>query len=76
VKLPYLGVAEKRWALADLEEGALPFILQIRTAITLVAKTDFKSDRPFDKDIFTWETRARHNAGFGNHQLAVVAVAN
>jgi phage major head subunit gpT-like protein len=76
VKLPYLGVSEKRWALADLEEGELPFILQIRTAITLVAKTDLNSDRAFDKDIFTWGTRARHNAGFGNHQLAVGAVAN
>lgn len=76
VKLPYLGVTDKHWALADLEEGELPFILQIRTAITLVTKTDLNSDRAFDKDIFTWGTRARHNAGFGNHQLVIGAEAN
>jgi phage major head subunit gpT-like protein len=64
------------WALADLNEGLLPFVMQIRTAITLVAKTDLNSDRAFDKDIFTWGTRARHNAGYGNHQLIVGAVAS
>jgi phage major head subunit gpT-like protein len=76
VKLPYLSVTDKMWALADLNEGLLPFVMQIRTAITLVAKTDLNSDRAFDKDIFTWGTRARHNAGYGNHQLIVGAVAS
>jgi len=76
VELPYLAVTDKRWAIADLEQGLMPFILQIRTAITLVSKTDLNSDRAFDKDIFTWGTRARHNAGYGNHQLIVGAVAS
>lgn len=76
VKLPYLSATDKQWAIADLNEGLLPFVMQIRTPITLVAKTDLNSDRAFDKDIFTWGTRARHNAGYGNHQLIVGAVAN
>jgi phage major head subunit gpT-like protein len=74
VELPYMAVTDKQWALADLSQGLMPFILQIRTAITLVSKTDLNSDRAFDKDVFTWGTRARHNAGFGNHQLIVGAV--
>ena len=76
IVLPYLGVTNKQWALADLSQGLMPFIMQIRVAITLVPKTDLNSDRAFDKDIFTWGTRARHNAGYGNHQLIVGAVAN
>jgi phage major head subunit gpT-like protein len=74
VVLPYLGTS-KNWAVADLNEGILPFVLQIRVPITLVSKTDLNSDRAFDKDIFTWGTRARHNAGYGNHQLIVGATA-
>lgn len=74
VVLPYLGTS-KAWAVADLNQGILPFVLQIRVAITLVSKTDLNSDRAFDKDIFTWGTRGRHNAGYGNHQLIVGAVA-
>lgn len=76
VELPYMSVTDKQWAIADLTQGIMPFILQIRVAITLVSKTDLNSDRAFDKDIFTWGTRARHNAGFGNHQLTVGAVAS
>jgi len=76
VKLPYLAAGDKQWALADLNEGLLPFVMQIRTAITLTSKTDLNSDRGFDKDIFTWGTRARHNAGYGNHQLVIGAVAS
>ena len=76
IELPYLGATDKQWALADLSQGLMPFIMQIRTAITLVSKTDLNSDRAFDKDVFTWGTRARHNAGFGNHQLIVGAVAS
>lgn len=76
VELPYLALTDKQWALADLSQGILPFIMQIRVAITLVAKTDLNSDRAFNQDVFTWGTRARHNAGFGNHQLIVGAVAN
>lgn len=76
VELPYLATTNKKWALADLSQGLLPFVLQIRTPITLVSKTDLNSDRAFDKDIFTWGTRARHNAGYGNHQLIVGAVAS
>lgn len=76
VVLPHLGASSKKWAVADLHEGLLPFVLQIRTPITLVSKTDLNSDRAFDKDIFTWGTRARHNAGYGNHQLIVGAVAS
>ena len=76
VELPYLAVGDKQWAIADLSQGILPFILQIRVAITLVSKTDLNSDRAFDKDIFTWGTRARHNAGYGDHQLIVGAVAS
>lgn len=76
VELPYLAVGDKQWAIADLSQGLLPFIMQIRVAINLVAKTDLNSDRAFDKDIFTWGTRARHNAGYGNHQLIVGAVAS
>ena len=76
VVLPYLSVSSKVWALADLGEGELPFIVQIRTKITLVSKTDLNSDRAFDKDIFTWGTRARHAVGYGNHQLIVGAVAS
>lgn len=75
VELPYLSITDKQWAIADLNEGLLPFIMQIRVPITLVSKTDLNSDRAFDKDIFTWGTRARHNAGYGNHQLIVGAVA-
>lgn len=75
IVLPHLGKTNKKWAVADLNEGLLPFIMQIRVAITLVAKTDLNSDRAFDKDIFTWGTRARHAAGYGNHQLIVGAVA-
>lgn len=74
VVLPNLG-ANKTWAIADLGEGLLPFILQIRTPITLVSKSDLSSDRAFDKDIFTWGTRGRHAAGYGNHQLIVGAVS-
>lgn len=77
IELPYLDVQnDKQWALADLSTGLMPFILQIRVPIKLVAKTDLTSDRAFDKDIFTWGTRARHNAGFGNHQTIVGAVAS
>lgn len=76
IVLPHLGNASKKWAVADLSEGILPFVMQIRVAISLVAKTDLNSDRAFDKDIFTWGTRARHNAGYGNHQLIVGAVAS
>lgn len=76
IVLPHLGTSSKKWALADLSEGLLPFIMQIRVAITLVAKNDLNSDRAFDKDIFTWGTRARHNVGYGNHQLIVGAVAS
>lgn len=76
VELPYLALTDKQWAVADLSQGLMPFILQIRTAITLVSKTDLNSDRAFDKDVFTWGTRARHNAGFGNHQLIVGQVAS
>jgi phage major head subunit gpT-like protein len=76
VELPYLSLTDKQWALADLSQGILPFIMQIRVPIALVAKTDLTSDRAFDKDIFTWGTRARHNSGFGNHQLIVGAVSN
>ncbi|MEV0360085.1 Mu-like prophage major head subunit gpT family protein [Nocardia sp. NPDC050697] len=76
VVLPDLGITDKHWALADLNEGLLPFVVQIRTAITLVSKTDLNSDRAFDKDIFTWGTRARHAFGYGNHQLIVGAVAS
>ena len=76
IVLPHLGAASKKWAVANLSEGLLPFIMQIRVAITLVSKTDLNSDRAFDKDIFTWGTRARHNAGYGNHQLIVGAVAS
>lgn len=54
----------------------MPFVLQIRVAISLIAKTDINSDRAFDKDIFTWGTRARHNAGYGNHQLIVGAIGS
>lgn len=75
IVLPHLGT-NKTWAVADLSEGLLPFIVQIRVAITLVAKTDLNSDRAFDKDIFTWGTRARHNVGYGNHQLIVGAVSS
>lgn len=75
VVLPYLALTDKQWAVADLSEGLLPFILQIRVPINLVAKTDLNSDRAFDKDVFTWGTRARHNAGYGNHQLIAGAVA-
>lgn len=76
VVLPHLGPSYKGWALADLSEGLMPFIMQIRIAIKLLAKTDVNSDRAFDKDIFTWGTRARHNVGYGNHQLIVGAVAS
>lgn len=76
IVLPHLGATSKKWALADLSEGLLPFVLQIRVAISLISKTDLTSDRAFDKDIFTWGTRARHNAGYGNHQLIVGAVAS
>ncbi len=76
VELPYLAVGDKQWAIADLSQGVLPFIMQIRVAITLMSKTDLNSDRAFDKDVFTWGTRGRHNAGFGNHQLIVGAVAS
>lgn len=76
VELPYLSVTDKQWAIADLSQGLLPFIMQIRTPITLVGKNDLNSDRAFDKDIFTWGTRARHAAGYGNHQLIVGAVAS
>lgn len=76
IELPYLGLTAKQWALADMNQGFMPFIMQIRTAITLVAKTDLNSDRAFDKDIFTWGTRARHNVGYGNHQIIVGAVAS
>lgn len=76
VVLPHLGATSKKWAVADLHEGLMPFILQIRVAISLVSKTDLNSDRAFDKDIFTWGTRARHNAGYGNHQLIVGAIAS
>jgi len=76
VVLPHLGTTNKTWAVADLTQGIMPFVLQIRVAITLVAKTDLNSDRAFDKDIFTWGTRGRHNAGYGDHQLIVGAVAN
>lgn len=76
IVLPHLGPTNKKWALADLSEGLMPFILQIRVPITLVSKTDLNSDRAFDKDIFTWGTRARHNAGYGNHQLIVGAQAS
>lgn len=76
IELPHLPVSCKLWALADLSEGILPFIMQIRVAITLVAKTDLNSDRAFDKDIFTWGTRGRHNAGYGDHQLIVGATAS
>lgn len=76
VVLPWLGASSKKWAVADLNEGLMPFILQIRVAITLVSKTDLNSDRAFDKDIFTWGTRARHNAGYGNHQLIVGAIGS
>lgn len=75
VYLPHLAVTDKQWALADLSQGLLPFIMQIRTPITLVSKTDLNSDRAFDKDIFTWGTRGRHQAGYGNHQLIVGAVS-
>ncbi|AZZ51421.1 Mu-like prophage major head subunit gpT family protein [Rathayibacter festucae] len=76
IVLPHLGATSKKWAVANLGEGLMPFILQIRVAINLISKTDINSDRAFDKDIFTWGTRARHNAGYGNHQLIVGAVAN
>ena len=73
VVLPHLGTS-KKWAVADLSEGLLPFVVQIRVPITgPIAKTDLNSDRAFDKDIFTWGTRARHNVGYGNHQLIVGA---
>lgn len=76
IVLPHLGASNKKWALADLSEGLMPFVMQIRVAITLVSKTDLNSDRAFDKDIFTWGMRARHNAGYGNHQLIVGAIAS
>lgn len=76
VELPYLAVTDKQWAIADLSEGLLPFIMQIRVPINLVSKNDLNSDLAYDKDIFSWGTRARHNAGFGNHQLIVGAVAS
>ncbi|WP_241985478.1 Mu-like prophage major head subunit gpT family protein [Cryobacterium sp. TMT1-21] len=76
IVLKNLDKTSKKWAIADLSQGLLPFVLQIRVAITLVAKTDLNSDRAFDKDVFTWGTRARHNAGYGNHQLIVGAIAN
>jgi len=76
IVLPHLGTSSKKWALADLNEGLMPFVVQIRVAITLIAKTDLNSDKAFDRDIFEWGTRARHNVGYGNHQLAVGAVAN
>lgn len=76
VVLPHLSPTYKGWALADLNEGLMPFIMQIRVAIKLLAKTDINSDRAFDKDIFTWGTRARHNVGYGNHQLIVGAIAS
>ncbi|MEU2203580.1 Mu-like prophage major head subunit gpT family protein [Microbacterium oleivorans] len=76
VVLPHLGATYKGWALANLSEGLLPFIMQIRIAIKLLSKTDLNSDRAFDKDIFTWGTRARHNVGYGNHQLIIGAVAS
>lgn len=76
IVLPHLGPTYKGWALADLSEGILPFILQIRIAIKMIAKNDLNSDRAFDKDIFTWGTRARHNVGYGDHQLIVGAIAS
>lgn len=76
IVLPHLGSTSKKWAVANLSEGLMPFIMQIRVAIKLLAKTDINSDRAFDKDIFTWGTRARHNAGYGNHQLIVGAIAS
>lgn len=76
IELPYLSVTDKQWAVADLSQGLLPFIMQIRVPITLVSKNEINSDRAFDKDIYTWGTRARHNAGYGNHQLIVGAVAS
>lgn len=77
VALPHLGTTSKQWALADLHEGILPFVLQIRVPLAgLVAKNDLNSDRAFDKDIYTWGTRARHNVGYGDHQLIVGAVAS
>lgn len=74
VELPYLAVTDKQWAIADLSQGVMPFIMQIRVPIGLVSKTDLNSDAAFNRDVFTWGTRARHNAGFGNHQLIVGAV--
>lgn len=76
IVLKHLGKTSKKWAVADLEEGLLPFVMQIRVAITLLAKTDVNSDKAFDQDIFRWGTRARHNAGYGNHQLIVGAIAS
>lgn len=76
VYLPHLSTTDKKWAVADLSQGLMPFILQIRTPLTLVSKTDLNSDRAFDKDIFTWGTRARHNVGYGDYQLIVGAVAS
>lgn len=73
VVLPYLGISSTKWAIADMSTGLLPFIMQIRVPISLLSKTDLNSDRAFDKDIFTWGTRARHNAGYGDHQLIVAA---
>lgn len=75
VVLPYLGITSKKWAIADMSTGLMPFIMQIRVPISLLSKTDLNSDRAFDKDIFTWGTRARHNAGYGDHQLIVAAQA-
>lgn len=76
VELPYLAVTDKQWAIADLSQGLLPFIMQIRVPINLVSKNELNSDLAYDKDIFSWGTRGRHNAGFGNHQLIVGAVAS
>lgn len=76
VVLPYLPTSNKKWAIADTRQGVLPFVMQIRVAISLVSKNDLNSDRAFDKDIFTWGTRARHNAGYGNHQTIVGAQAS
>ncbi len=68
VELPYLAVTDKQWAIADLTQGLLPFVMQIRVPINLVSKNDLNSDHAFDKQWQRWNIYNRHNANWNCRQ--------
>lgn len=71
------GLSDTRWFLFDtISVGPKPFILQNRSPLRLVAKTDMNtSDEVFDRNVHIWGLDRRVGAGFGLWQRAFSAAA-